>query len=404
MAMHFGGLLLLAVLFLFRTKIPTLVRGLALVGILFVIGVGSFPSMGTVGSGLIFFLTAVILTTVLFGTRFGVAAVVICTAVVLLSWLAFRGGIFAPTVDFNAYVVSTSGWLAKTAVLAMFGSFAAITVGLMRNSLASALDEANSELARRQEAERELERHRDHLEELVQERTRELEAAQEELIRSERYAALGHAIASIAHEIRNPLGTVRNCIYNISNSTGIPDEGPTRHALDLAERNIDRANAIISDILDYVRDPEVQKNKVRIKSLIEAAVADIGSPPGIDLAVEPGPDIEIQAVETQLRSALINVLKNAVQAIQSIDGLAGRISVRSSVSEDMLELSVEDNGVGLTVEQAEKAFEPLYSTKNFGVGLGLPIVERTMKSHGGAVELTNNPGEGCTAVLRLPIR
>ena len=254
----------------------------------------------------------------------------------------------------------------------------------------------------RKRAERELVRHRDHLEELVRKRTAALEAAQAELLVKERLATLGRLTATVSHELRNPLGTVRTSFFSIAEE--VRDLGlDLDDVLERAERNIVRCDSIIEELLDYTRSKRPETVPTRIDEWLAGVLdeQDIGADVSVTRALAS--DAEIAIDRERLRRAVVNLVTNACQAMQNIEDTERQLAVETAVRNGRLEISVTDTGHGIPPEQMQKVFEPLYSTKGFGVGLGLPTVMQIMKMHGGGIEMESEPGVGTRAVLWLPL-
>jgi PAS domain S-box-containing protein len=269
--------------------------------------------------------------------------------------------------------------------------------------------ELRQEIAERKRAEEELKRYRDRLEELVAERTQELEKAQAELMRQERLSVLGQLTATVAHEIRNPLGTVRTSVFSIGDAIKRDEMNRVERALQLAERNIVRCDTIITELLDYTRDQVLKKSPTRIDAwldrLLDEARDQRTIPESITLVRELHADTEVLIDNERFRRVIVNVVDNAVDAMRERGPFEGknRLVVSSQVTGDRLEIGIGDTGYGIPDEIMDRLFEPLFSTKSFGVGLGLSIVKSIMEQHGGGIEISSQAGKGTTVTLWLPI-
>jgi PAS domain S-box-containing protein len=268
--------------------------------------------------------------------------------------------------------------------------------------------ELQQEVLERSRAERELEHYRDRLEELVVERTRELEKAQAELMRKERLSVLGRLTATVAHEIRNPLGTVRSSVFSIGDAIDRDEMNRVERALQLAERNIVRCDAIITELLDYTRDQVLQKSPIQIDGwldrILDEALDQRTIPESIALVRELHADAEIIVDGERFRRAIINIVSNAVDAMRERGPFEkNQLTVSTHIVDDRLEIGISDTGCGIPNAMLDRLFEPLFSTKSFGIGLGLPIVKGIMEQHGGDIEISSQAGVGTTVVLWLPL-
>lgn len=269
------------------------------------------------------------------------------------------------------------------------------------------LDTAIRRVARTRETEA-LERDRDRLEELVRERTSKLEQAQKELVRNERLATLGKLIATVSHELRNPLGTVRGSVFLIANKLLGKDLGVER-ALDRAERNIVRCDRIIEDLLAYTRTHDLELESVRIDRWLEHTLEEYSFPHDVTVRMQLRSNVVMDVEPERLRRCLINLINNACDAMKAgkseeEDG-SKRLSLVSKINEDKqrLEIAVADSGPGIPEDEIEKIMEPLFSTKSFGVGLGLPTVSQIMEQHKGGLEIKSIVGKGTIMILWVPL-
>jgi PAS domain S-box-containing protein len=271
------------------------------------------------------------------------------------------------------------------------------------------------DVTERVQTEEELKRYRGHLEELVRERTQELEQAQAELLRKERLATLGQFTATVAHEIRNPLSTVRTSIFAIGDAIERERVDQIPRALQFAERNIVRCDNIINELLDYTRGRTLRPRPTHIDTWLEGMLDELQSfparqtiPEGIVCTRELNSGVNIPIDREHLRRAVVNVIDNAIDALQDQASAGNQMIVSTHVVGDRLEIRVSDTGPGIPDDVLPKVFEPLFSTKSFGVGLGLPVVRSIMEQHGGGVSILSKtahdekPG-GTSVVLWLPV-
>jgi NO-binding membrane sensor protein with MHYT domain/nitrogen-specific signal transduction histidine kinase len=300
-------------------------------------------------------------------------------------------GMAALTLAFDPTVAVPSAALAPGLLATAVAGVSAV---IITAGLASAI--ADGQLAQRAKAESAK------LAARIEERTNELHDAQTELLRQERLATMGQLTATVAHELRNPLSAVRNSLFAVRETLkahGIDLDRP----LNRAERSISRCDRIISDLLEYTRKAELRRATVVADEWIAAAVASYQLPPGIRLERDCGaPGCEVFWDADAIRRVLANVIENAAQALGDNDG-ERRITVSTRAIDRQLVLAVADTGPGIAADVLPKVFEPLYSTKSFGTGLGLPAVKQIVEQHGGTVQIESAPGAGTKVAIRLPL-
>jgi signal transduction histidine kinase len=248
----------------------------------------------------------------------------------------------------------------------------------------------------------------ENLERRVADRTTELRAAQAELLRKERLATLGQLTATVSHELRNPMGVIRTSAYIVRRSLA-GESGRVQRAMERIERNVIRCDRIIDELLDFARIKELVREPTAIDAWLDQTLGEQVLPPEIVLRRDFNLSNAIIPIDhDRFRRAVINVFDNACQAMagEGVENAAaigdGIITVRSQEREGRAELVFQDTGPGIPPEIREKIFEPLYSTKGFGVGLGLPTVQQIMEQHDGGVEIENVDGGGTQVTLWLP--
>jgi PAS domain S-box-containing protein len=256
----------------------------------------------------------------------------------------------------------------------------------------------------RKQAAAELERYRSDLEALVIQRTRELQAAQDELVQKERLAVLGQLTATVSHEIRNPLGTVSNALYLLRETLGDDCLERVERPLALAERGVLRCDGIISELLDFTRRRELQRVPVELDGWLAGLLDEMSWPAGLQRLQYLSSGVIVPIDPERLRRALINVIDNALQAMASLPQERQRLEIHTRSLETRCEIMVRDSGTGIPAEIMERIYEPMFSTKTFGVGLGVPIIRNIIADHGGGVDYQSTAGEGTTVTLWLPLR
>lgn len=263
-----------------------------------------------------------------------------------------------------------------------------------RDELGHIVREFNAVLSERDNAMTTLTRHQESLEELIRERTDEMNRAQTELVAAERLAALGKLVAIVSHELRNPLGTLRNQAAILSQTTGTNPRA--QRACEAIERNITRCNALVEDLLDFTRNAALERRQHAVGPWMSTIIDEYDFPSWVTVHHEAAGAFEASFNAEKLRRAVVNVLNNACDAIQST-GDAGVINVSSRIRDSNVLVVVEDSGPGVSPEHRDAVLEPLFSTKDYGVGLGLTIVQQIMTQHGGGMEI-RSPESGGTKV------
>ncbi len=256
----------------------------------------------------------------------------------------------------------------------------------------------------RRRAESDLARQRRILEELVSRRTADLKALQDELLKKERLATLGHLTATVSHELRNPLGTIRTSMHVLEEQ--LRDVAPhVRPLFERIDRNILRCVGIISELLDFAQVRELHYERVDFDGWLGGVLDELGAPNGVKVERMFGFGASLDIDTERLRRAITNVFDNAIHAMLGTDGGGEhKLTVRTRAVTNKVELSFADTGPGMTEEVRAQVFRELFSTKRFGVGLGLPIVKQVLERHGGEVHVQSTLGAGTRVIMRLPIR
>lgn len=222
---------------------------------------------------------------------------------------------------------------------------------------------------------------------------------QEQIAQAERLADLGRMAASIAHEIRNPLGAIVNSINVLRR--GAPADP---RLMQIVTEEADRLDWIIRDFLLFARPPARAPIACDLPALIDDTIVlfrrDLHSDDRIDVTARHAPDLPLALIDAhQIRQVLWNLLKNAAEATQA----SGTIDVETALapSRSALVVTVSDDGPG--VSEPELVFQPFYTTRAQGTGLGLAVVSRVVRDHGGDVSVRNIPGRGACFSIELPL-
>jgi signal transduction histidine kinase/DNA-binding response OmpR family regulator len=260
-------------------------------------------------------------------------------------------------------------------------------------------DAAQRELAERERAEEALKEYSERLEEMVEERTQKLQDAQEQLIRTERLATIGQLGASVGHELRNPLGVIKNSAYYLRMKLGDSDEKVKKH-LKIMDREIATSNKIINDLLSFARDKTPTPQKTQINTVVQDALSRTAVPDKVAVITELWDSLPpLMADPGQIEQVFINMISNATQAMPG----GGRLEIATKAEDGCIVTEFKDNGCGISKENLGKLFEPLFTTKAKGIGLGLAVSKRLIEAHRGTIEVESQLGKGTTFRVRLPI-
>jgi PAS domain S-box-containing protein len=254
------------------------------------------------------------------------------------------------------------------------------------------------DLTRLKAAEEGLLRANEALEHRVQERTNELLAAQEELVRKERLAALGQLAGGLAHQIRNPLGSIANAAYVLKRALG-EDAAPTVvSAVAIILEETWRANRLISDLLDYARVRAANPQPVSLRELLEAVIVAHDVPIRIRVSVHAPEKPMVSVDDEQLRAALSHLMRNAIDAMPA----SGTLRFDARPDGDRMRLTVSDTGGGIAPEVRGKMFEPLITSKPLGRGLGLTMARALIENQRGTI-VSEPVAQGACFVIMLPL-
>ena len=252
-------------------------------------------------------------------------------------------------------------------------------------------------------AEKELAKHREHLELLVEERTFLLKEAQEELIQGERLTTLGRLTATVSHELRNPLGTIQTALFTIEDSLERNDSSLTVRSVKLAERSIDRCVTIIEELNSYARVKELNIAEASVDDWLMDVFEEQSIPEEISCELDLSSGVRASFDQEKLRQVAVNLISNAVHALQEKTSGRKHLRISTFLLDDKYEIRFSDSGIGMSDDIKEKVFEPLFSTKGFGVGLGMVVVKNIVEQHHGEITIESKKEEGTTVTLRLPV-
>jgi len=234
--------------------------------------------------------------------------------------------------------------------------------------------------------EKELELQRDHLERRVNEKT-------DELIKSQKLAIIGELASRMAHDLRNPLSTIKNVVELMENKQKLRIEEKIIYYGKL-HRAIDRISHQVNEVLEYGKASQLQLQSANITSIIKQIIDDNNFSKDVKVNVD-NVDLRLNIDVRKMEAVITNLLINAVQAIDN----KGTINVRILDNGSNAIFAIEDSGPGISPQNLTKIFDPLFTTKQIGTGLGLSICKKIVEQHGGNISVKNNP---TTFIVRLP--
>lgn len=227
----------------------------------------------------------------------------------------------------------------------------------------------------------------------------EIRYLEKELRRSERLAALGKMAAGVAHELRNPLSSIKGLAMVLKQGLS----GEAEKSGEVLIKEVERLNRSIGELLDYARPAKLQRGLVSLAEMVDKAVsllaADAGSL-GIAITVDIPENLPALFVDgDKINQVLLNLLLNAIQAMPG----GGLLSISARAHADQVVLMLRDNGEGISEEDLPRIFDPYFTTKSSGTGLGLAISAKLVEEHGGKIEIASRRGEFTEVRLFLPL-
>ena len=259
----------------------------------------------------------------------------------------------------------------------------------------------NAELIRSlEEARREIKEYAEKLESMVEERTKALRESEEKRIRAERLAAIGTLAASVGHDLRNPLTGITGAVYYLKMKLGDKIDRKSKEMFKIIEKNIEYANKIINDLLDFSREIHLSLKKVRVKSVLNDVLNQLKIPRKIKIVDLTKPSHVFEVDVHSMKRVFKNIIENAIEAMPK----GGKLEIKSFKSKNYMVVSFCDTGVGISKENLKKIFCPLFTTKARGMGLGLAICKRIVEAHNGLIEVESREGKGTCFKVKIPIR
>jgi len=230
---------------------------------------------------------------------------------------------------------------------------------------------------------------------------REINSLRIKVVESEKMALLGKLAAMVSHELRNPLNNMKLSLYYLATTKYKNADEKIKKHLEIVQKGIEASDKIIEDILGFARPKEPVLEDVDISQVVRAALVDMRISPGVKVETEFTQDLpDIPADPTLLSHVFKNIISNAVQAMKE----QGEIKIKTGLNVNQVEVSFIDNGPGIDEDTLSHIFEPFFSTKAKGTGLGLAVCRSIVYRHGGEIIARSVKGYGTTFVVRLPLK
>ena len=239
-----------------------------------------------------------------------------------------------------------------------------------------------------------------------------LKDAQDALVKKGRMEQMGQLTATIAHELRNPLGAVRTSAFLIERKIKGKELG-IEPQIARINNGVTRCDDIITQLLDFSRSKKLACRSENLDNWLEKIISEEANQLPAVVAIDcllGMKDVEVPFDPSRLQRAIINLVSNASEAMvgngedaSRFATAAPRITITTKMSDGFALIAIRDNGIGILPENLEKIREPLFTTKSFGTGLGLPAVDQIVIQHGGILEITSEPGKGATFTIKLPL-
>jgi len=223
---------------------------------------------------------------------------------------------------------------------------------------------------------------------------------EDQLRRADRLSALGELSAGMAHEIRNPLGSIKGTAEILRD--GVTEDDPKLEFANILIKEVDRLNRVLEDFLRFARPSPVERGLFHPNQVVNDVLEltrqqALRQRVNVQLALTD--DIEIPGQGEQIKQAVLNLVLNALQVMP--DG--GVLAVSSNTLQEKYQIVIEDSGPGVAQEERDRIFNPFVTTREGGTGLGLAIAQRIIQGHGGHIKLSSSPGEGATFIISLPM-
>ena len=216
-----------------------------------------------------------------------------------------------------------------------------------------------------------------------------------QLAEKERLALLGEMAAILAHEIRNPIGSIKGFAQFLLEREGKDQE--EREFLQTMVEECVRLEKLVQDLLHYAREEHLSLTTFSLGDLVEECLKVLDTREGVEIKVQIPPTLTLKSDRDKMKQILLNLLENSLEAMGH-----GTITVRAWEKGEKVILEIQDQGSGMTREVQERIFQPFFTTKSQGTGLGMAIVKKLTDQLAGKVEVKSTPGKGTTFTITLP--
>ena len=254
------------------------------------------------------------------------------------------------------------------------------------------------DITERKIAEEKLSRYNERLILEVEQKTKEMEELNAKMMRQEKLATVGKISGSIAHELRNPLGAIKQSVFFLKRKW---KDAPTKviDHLTLIENELNTSEAVIRNLLEMTRLKPLQKERLDLREHINGSIAPLSVPSGIAINNKIPEKLVFNADPVQIKQVFTNIIQNAIQAIDD----RGDVNISAEKTDRFIKIEIRDNGCGIPENKIAECFEPLYSTKAKGTGLGLAICKNIIDKHDGYIKLKSQEGTGTIVQIGLPV-
>ena len=209
---------------------------------------------------------------------------------------------------------------------------------------------------------------------------------------------MGQLASGVGHELRNPLGVIKNAVYYIKTKVGTEDPKLAKH-LNIMEKEIANSNKIIGDLLGFSRTRPPAIVPSDMNKVVEDTLEVVEIPENMKLVKELGADLpHAMADPDQIQQVFVNLSLNAIQAMPE----GGQLKIATRKKDDFIEVEFRDTGCGIPEENIQKLYDPFFTTKARGIGLGLAVTQGIIERHNGAIKVKSEVGKGTTFVVKLP--